>query len=65
MGHPGSLIFLFPGGDLDHSQNIMGSKLDQDARFYLFDEDLTSSICVILQTNEQTDKQMVMNRISP
>ena len=35
----------------------MGSKLDQDPSSDFFQEDLTSSICIILQTNRQSDKQ--------
>ena len=50
-------IFWYPGGDSDHSQNLMGSKLDQHPSFNFFPEDLTNSICIILLTNKQMDKQ--------
>ena len=29
------MIYLYPGGDLDHSQNLMGSKLNQDPSFFM------------------------------
>ena len=51
---------LFPGGDSGHSEILMGSKLDQDPSS-IFNEDPPNSISVILQTNELTDKQTVMN----
>ena len=45
--------FLYPSGDLNHSQNLMGSKLDLYRTSQFFHEDLTSIICVILLTNRQ------------
>ena len=54
MEKSGSFIFfLCPDGDPDHSQNSMGSKLDQDSSSH-FHKDPTSSICVFLLTNRQT-----------
>ena len=47
------IFFLDPDGDSDRSQNLMGSKLDQDPSSDFFHEDPTSSICVILLTNKQ------------
>ena len=41
--------FLYPDGDPDHSQNLMGPK------FIFFHEDPTSSICIILLTNRWTN----------
>ena len=49
-------ILLYPDSDPDHSQNLMGSKLEQDpSGFFSLEEGPTSSICVILQTNKQTN----------
>ena len=39
-------LFWFPEGDSDHNQNLTESKLEQYSS--LFNEDLTSNICVIL-----------------
>ena len=52
----------------DHSQNLMGSKLDQDpSSYFIFYEHWTRSICSIQliykQTNEHTDR-MVMKKTS-
>ena len=55
MGMSESLIFWCPGGDPEHSQNVIGSKFDQDPSS-CFHEDLSSSICVILLANRQTEK---------
>ena len=52
-------LFLHSGDDLAHSENLMGSKLDQDASSPFFHEDLNSSICIILLTNKQTNKQLI------
>ena len=30
------IIFLYPGGDLDHSQNLLGSMLDQEPSHFYF-----------------------------
>ena len=46
---------LYPDGDQDQPQNLMGSKLSQDPSFHFFQEDPTCSICVILLTNRQTN----------
>ena len=51
MGKSGYLIFLNIGSDQDHSQNLMGSNLDQ-APSNFFHEDPISSICIILLTNK-------------
>ena len=48
-------IFLYPHNDPDHSQNLMGSKLEQDPSSYFSFVDLISSICVILLTDKQTN----------
>ena len=55
MGKPGSsLIFLYAGTDLDHSQNLVGSKLEPSYEFC--QEDPISNICLILLlTNKQTE----------
>ena len=50
------MLFLYTIGDPDHSQNLVESKLDQDPLSF-FQEDTTSSICVILLTYERTEKQ--------
>ena len=42
------------GGDLDHSQQIMVSKFEQEPSSYFY-EDPTSSICVILLTNREVN----------
>ena len=53
MGKSESLIFVMNlAGDLVHSQNILGSKLDQDLSSHYFPEDTTSSISSILLTNK-------------
>ena len=41
-----------PVGDPDHSQNLMKSKLQQDQSADFFQEDPTSSICVIWLTKK-------------
>ena len=61
-------FYLFPG-DPHHSQNLMESKLDQDPSYdcFFFQEDQTSSICVVLLTNKGTNgnRQTVMQIIPP
>ena len=55
---------MYPDGDPDHSQNFMGSKLDQNTSSDFFHEVPTRSIRIILLTSKQakgqTDKQTVM-----
>ena len=46
------IIFLRPYSDPHHSQNFIGSKLVSSD----FQEDPSSSNCIILLTNKQTDK---------
>ena len=41
---------MYPDSDPNHSQNLMGSKLDQDPSSIL----PISSICLILQTDKQS-----------
>ena len=41
-------MFLNLGGDLDRSQNLIGSKLEQDPCSDFFQEDPTSSICIAI-----------------
>ena len=50
-------IFLYPDDNSDHSQNLMGSTLNPDPSSDFYFEIPTSSICVILLTNKQIDKQ--------
>ena len=50
------LLYLYPDSDPDHSQNFMGSKLDQDPASDFF-ENPTSSICVVLVTGKLTNRQ--------
>ena len=56
MGKSGSLIFLIKTFDSDMSQYLVGSKLKQDPSFHFLQEDATSSICVILLTDKQTNR---------
>ena len=47
MGIFGLFFFLYPDGDPDDFQNLMGSKLGQDPSFsFIFSEDPTCSICI-------------------
>ena len=48
MGKSGFFIVLYPGSDLDHSLNLMGSKLDRDPSSHSFHKDPTSNIYVNL-----------------
>ena len=49
------MFLLYPGGDLDYSQDILESKLAQDTSSHFFmNEDPISSICVIVLTKKQT-----------
>ena len=54
MGKSGSLIFLYPDGDPDNSQYLIGSKVGLRHIFYFFHENPISSNCVLLLTNKQT-----------
>ena len=58
---------MYPDNNPDQSQNLMRSTLDQDPAFDIFQEDPTSSICVMLLTNKQTnthtERQMFMKII--
>ena len=47
--------FLYPDCDPYYSQNLMGSKLDQDPSSDFSHEVLTSSICVVPLTYRQTN----------
>ena len=51
-------LFLYPDNALDHSQNLMGSKMEQDPSSLIFSLAVsTSSIHVILLTDKQTKKK--------
>ena len=49
-------FFFYPDSDPDDSQNLMESKLDQEPSPDISQEDPTSSVCIILLTNRQTNK---------
>ena len=51
---------LYLDDDPDHTQNLIGSKLDQDQSSDFFHDVKTSSICVILLTNRQTNGNEIM-----
>ena len=53
---------LYPDGDPDLCQNLMGSKLDHDPSSDFFQEDTSSGICIIL-TNRQRNRQTVMKTV--
>ena len=56
-------MFLYPADVPDNSQNVMGSKLDQDPFSDYFQEVHTSSICIILLTNKWgKNRQLVRNK---
>ena len=48
---------MYPFGDLDHSQNLRGSKLDKDKIISFFHENPTSSICIIITNKSRTKRQ--------
>ena len=52
------ILFLYPDSDPDQSQNVMGSKLDQDQSPGIFVTQVSiSSICLILLTNKQANRE--------
>ena len=51
------LFFLHPDSDPDHSQSLMGYKLEQHPASAFFQEDPTCSVCIILLTNKGSNKQ--------
>ena len=53
------IFFLYPNVDPDHSQNLMGSKLDREPSAHFLHEDLASSICLILLTSRQTVTNLI------
>ena len=53
------ISFLYPDDDPDHSQYLVGSKLDQDQSSEDFPGRSTSSICVILLTNKHGHGKIV------
>ena len=55
MGKSG-FFFWYPDGDPDHSQNLMGSKLDQDPS-PVFLSQRSNEQFLHNPTNKQTDKQ--------
>ena len=61
MGKSGSLIILYPHRYPDHSQNLMEVKLYQDPSSYFCHKDPTSSLCVILLMNKQTNNSHECN----
>ena len=46
------IYFLYADSGPEKSQNLMGSKLEQDLSSHFFHKDPISSICVILQIKQ-------------